>query len=72
MLIVISDLHLSDGTSCHNLSHRAFSHFFDYIKGSMRKEYEELIVVFAGDTLDLLRSEYWMTVEDREKPWNNS
>lgn len=72
MLIVISDLHLSDGTSCHNLSHRAFSHFFDYIKGSMRKEYEELIVVFAGDTLDLLRSEYWMTVEDKEKPWNNS
>jgi UDP-2,3-diacylglucosamine pyrophosphatase LpxH len=72
MLIVISDLHLSDGTSCHNLSHRAFSHFFDFIKRSMRKEYEELIIVFAGDTLDLLRSEYWMTVEDREKPWNNS
>ena len=72
MLIVISDLHLSDGTSCHNLSHRAFSHFFDYIKGSMRKEYEELIVVFAGDTFDLLRSEYWMTVKEGEKPWNNS
>jgi UDP-2,3-diacylglucosamine pyrophosphatase LpxH len=68
MLIVISDLHLSDGTSSYNISHRAFSHFFDYIKRSLRKEYKELIVVFAGDTFDLLRSDYWLNVYDAEKP----
>jgi UDP-2,3-diacylglucosamine pyrophosphatase LpxH len=71
MLIVISDLHLSDGTSSHNISHRAFSHFFDYIKRSLRKEYKELIVVFAGDTFDLLRSDYWLNVGDVEKPWGD-
>ena len=71
MLIVISDLHLSDGTSSHNISHRAFSHFFDYIKRSLRKEYKELIVVFAGDTFDLLRSDYWLNVDDAEKPWGD-
>ncbi|MCX5798746.1 MAG: metallophosphoesterase [Proteobacteria bacterium] len=71
MLTVISDLHLSDGTSSHNISHRAFSHFFDYIKRSLRKEYKELIVVFAGDTFDLLRSDYWLNVDDAEKPWGD-
>ncbi|MCX5818114.1 MAG: metallophosphoesterase [Proteobacteria bacterium] len=69
MLIVISDLHFSDGSSSHNISHRAFEHFFDHIKRGLRDEFKELIIVFAGDTFDLLRSEYWMTVEDGEKPW---
>ncbi|MCX5809020.1 MAG: metallophosphoesterase [Proteobacteria bacterium] len=69
MLIVISDLHFSDGSSSHNISHRAFSHFFEHIKRGLRDEFKELIIVFAGDTLDLLRSEYWMTVEDGGKPW---
>lgn len=69
MLIVISDMHFSDGTSSQNISHRAFSHFFQHIKRSVRDENKELIVVFAGDTFDLLRSEYWMTVNDDERPW---
>lgn len=69
MLIVISDLHFSDGSSSHNISHRAFSHFFEHIKRGLRDEFKELIIVFAGDTFDLLRSEYWVTVEDGEKPW---
>ena len=69
MLIVISDMHFSDGSSSHNISHRAFSHFFDHIKRGLTDECKELIIVFAGDTFDLLRSEHWMTVEDAEKPW---
>ncbi len=71
MLIVISDLHFSDGTSSRNVSHRAFSHFFEHIKRGLKDENKEIIVVFAGDTFDLLRSDYWMTVKDDEKPWSN-
>lgn len=70
MLIVISDLHFNDETTSLNVSHRAFSHFFNYIKGSMRNEYKELVIVFAGDTFDLLRSDYWINVDEKEKPWN--
>lgn len=69
MLIVISDLHFSDGSSSRNISHRAFSHFFDHIKRGLTDECKELIIVFAGNTFDLLRSEHWMTVEDGGKPW---
>jgi len=69
MLVVISDLHFSDGSSSRNISHRAFSHFFQHIKRGLRDENKELIIVFAGDTFDLLRSEYWMTVDEEEKPW---
>jgi UDP-2,3-diacylglucosamine pyrophosphatase LpxH len=69
MLIVISDLHFSDGSSSRNISHRAFSHFFQHIKRGLREENKEIIVVFAGDTFDLLRSDYWMTVKYEEKPW---
>ncbi|HON86470.1 MAG TPA: metallophosphoesterase [Syntrophorhabdaceae bacterium] len=69
MLVVVSDLHLSDGTAANNLSPRAFKHFHNLIKRSIRDNTKEIILVFAGDTFDLLRSEYWMTVEDNEKPW---
>ncbi len=69
MLIVISDLHLSDGTAANNLSPRAFRHFQNFIKRGVRENTKEIIIVFAGDTFDLLRSEYWMTVQDDEKPW---
>jgi UDP-2,3-diacylglucosamine pyrophosphatase LpxH len=69
MLIVISDLHFSDGSSSRNISHRAFSHFFQHIKRGLRDENKEIIIVFAGDTFDLLRSEYRMAVGDEEKPW---
>lgn len=72
MLIVISDLHFSDGTSSQNISHRAFLHFFQHIKNGMRDENKEIIIVFAGDTFDLLRSEYWMTVDDNERPWGDT
>ncbi|MBP8625629.1 MAG: metallophosphoesterase [Syntrophorhabdaceae bacterium] len=69
MLVVISDLHLSDGTATNNLSPRAFKHFHNLIKRAIRENTKEIIIVFAGDTFDLLRSEYWMTVQDDEKPW---
>jgi len=69
MLVAVSDLHLTDGTATNNLSPRAFKHFFEFIKRSIRKDTEEIIIVFAGDTFDLLRTDYWMTVDDKEKPW---
>ncbi|MCX7966345.1 MAG: metallophosphoesterase, partial [Syntrophorhabdaceae bacterium] len=69
MLVVISDLHLSDGTATNNLSPRAFKHFFNFIKRSVRENTQEIIIVFAGDTFDLLRTEYWMTVHQNERPW---
>lgn len=69
MLVVVSDLHLTDGTASNNLSHRAFTHFLDFIKRGIREKTKEIIIVFAGDTFDLLRSEYWMTAKDCDKPW---
>ncbi|MCX8111087.1 MAG: metallophosphoesterase [Syntrophorhabdaceae bacterium] len=70
MLVVVSDLHLTDGTATNNLSPRAFKHFLNLIKRSIRDNTEEIILVFDGDTFDLLRSDYWMSVGDNEKPWS--
>lgn len=69
MLVAVSDLHLTDGTATNNLSPRAFKHFFNFIKRGIRENTDEIIIVLAGDTFDLLRTDYWMKVDDREKPW---
>lgn len=70
MLVVISDIHLTDGTSGETIDHRAFKKFVltleDMADAAKAKEIE---IVLLGDIFDLIRSDYWLTTNIR--PWSD-
>ncbi|MBF0548574.1 MAG: metallophosphoesterase [Candidatus Riflebacteria bacterium] len=71
MLVFISDLHLSDGTTGNTISSGAFKEFADSIQRILDKEdakIKELQMVFLGDIFDLIRSEQWQNTSIR--PWS--
>ena len=69
MLIILSDLHLNDGTTGETLSPEAFALFADRLKelaitASWRSDgayrpIERIDLVLLGDVLDLLHSNRW-------------
>ena len=69
MLIILSDLHLNDGTTGETLSPEAFALFADRLKelaitASWRSDgayrpIERIDLVLLGDVLDLLHSSRW-------------
>ncbi len=72
MLVVISDLHLTDGTAGeHNLPHEAFSDVFlsDIASFAKRKGAKEVTVLLLGDIFDLIRSEQWLNQSEADRPW---
>ena len=80
MLIILSDLHLNDGTSGETLSPEAFALFADRLKelaitASWRSDgayrpIERIDLVLLGDVLDLLHSNRWHTHGD-VRPWDD-
>ncbi len=73
MLVFISDLHFVDGTAGqHNIAPHAFDYFFQDINGIIDEErngIQEVIMVFLGDTFDLLRTWNWFGYPVIERPW---
>jgi len=81
MLVVISDLHLTDGTSGAMISPGAFEMFAEEVQdlaagaswrvdGSYRPV-ERIDVLLLGDVLDVIRSSRWLTKKD-VRPWTDS
>src|SRR5208282_4484404 len=80
MLIILSDLHLNDGTTGETLSPEAFALFADRLKelavtASWRSDgayrpIERIDVVLLGDVLDLLHSNRWHAAGD-VRPWDD-
>jgi UDP-2,3-diacylglucosamine pyrophosphatase LpxH len=81
MLVVISDLHLTDGTSGATISPGAFEIFAEQLQdlaesaskrvdGSYRP-LERIDVLLLGDVLDVIRSTRWLTRSD-VRPWTDS
>jgi UDP-2,3-diacylglucosamine pyrophosphatase LpxH len=61
MLVMISDLHLNDGSAApDNISPKAFAIWMkDVLALAEQNEAKELVFVYLGDMVDLLRTEYW-------------
>jgi UDP-2,3-diacylglucosamine pyrophosphatase LpxH len=75
MLVVISDLHFTDGTSgAHNLPVEAFNEvFLDHIiKLAKGKGATELKLLLLGDIPDLVRSEQWFEEDPADRPWGDN
>src|SRR6267378_5714324 len=79
MLIIISDLHLTDGTSGETIRTNAFGAFRERLRdlaydASWRRDgkyrpVEEVDIILLGDILDIIRSTKWLTIEER--PWSD-
>lgn len=82
MLLIISDLHLTDGTSGSSINPDAFRIFRDRLTelataASWRKEddrifyqpIEQIDILLLGDILDVIRSAKWL--RDSVRPWDN-
>lgn len=76
MLVFVSDLHFVDESAGkHNLTASAFEGFFTSVEGRIEKadkKIEDLKIVFLGDIFDLLRTERWFDVEEKDRPWGDN
>jgi UDP-2,3-diacylglucosamine pyrophosphatase LpxH len=71
MLVVISDIHLTDNSTAHNVHATAFDLLVKEIgAAASAKQATELRVVLLGDVLDLVRTDYWhRKTEMKDRPW---
>jgi hypothetical protein len=80
MLVIISDLHLTDGTSGSTISPGAFQllgeRLVDLALGASQRRddsyrpIERIDLVILGDVLDVIRSSRWLT--GRVRPWDDA
>ncbi len=80
MLVIISDLHLTDGSSGTTISDRAFKIFRERLRemayeaswraDGVYRPIEKIDVVLLGDVLDVIRSVSWLDEEVR--PWDDT
>ena len=80
MLVIISDLHFTDGTTSNwaggkdlfNVDPKAFKLFFSKISNMIgrRKPMKEVTFVYNGDVFDLLRTNVWFGVPRNQRPWS--
>lgn len=72
MLIVISDVHFTDGTvGEHNLPYSAFESVFllDVATLAKNNRAKEVKILLLGDILDVLRSSQWFDLDPADRPW---
>src|SRR5580704_4248084 len=81
MLVIISDLHLTDGTSGETIRAGAFRAFRESLRelaydASLRSDskyvpVEGIDIVLLGDILDIIRSTKWCSAPVEVRPWGN-
>jgi UDP-2,3-diacylglucosamine pyrophosphatase LpxH len=71
MLVVISDLHITDGTSAYNVHPSAFDLLRkEIVSAAADQGAKEVHVLLLGDIFDLVRTTYWHdTIPAAERPW---
>lgn len=80
MLVIISDLHLTDGSSGTTISSRAFKIFRERLRemsyeaswraDGIYRPIEKIDVVLLGDVLDVIRSVRWL--DENVRPWDDT
>ena len=81
MLVIISDLHLTDGTSGQTIKENAFRIFTERVRdmaldASFRedntyKPVERIDILLLGDILDVIRSTAWLQEGATVRPWSD-
>jgi len=72
MISIISDIHLSDGTTSFNVHKEAFLNVFknNILNEVKDNEAKELKIILLGDIIDFVRTDYWLRILKDERPWN--
>jgi len=70
MIVFLSDVHMTDGTSGETIKPTAFRIFAENIRklADTVKSLEEIRLVLLGDIFDIIRSTQWLSVSER--PWD--
>ncbi|RPI19266.1 MAG: hypothetical protein EHM58_02085 [Ignavibacteriae bacterium] len=73
MLLIISDLHISDESTSKNVNPAAFELLKNEIMTvvNSNKEVKEIHIVLLGDIFDPVRTDYWLrnAIPRNERPW---
>ncbi|MEO6695289.1 MAG: hypothetical protein ABIY50_00535 [Ignavibacteria bacterium] len=72
MLVIFSDIHLTDETTSTNVSPEAFTKILhkEIELSVVKNEAKELKIILLGDILDFVRTDYWQKLERSLRPWN--
>lgn len=72
MLVFLSDVHMTDGSSGETIKPTAFRIFAENLRklADSVKPLEEIRLVLLGDIFDIIRSTQWLSVNDR--PWDSA
>ena len=76
MLVFLSDLHFSDGTTSVNVHETAFQNlFFPQISSAVKRKekVKEIHLVLLGDIVDLVRTSWWFAnvPDQKDRPWSS-
>ncbi|MDO8785917.1 MAG: hypothetical protein Q7J12_06830 [Syntrophales bacterium] len=70
MLVFLSDIHLTDGSSGTTIEPRAFHKFCrilqDVVGNPQETKIEEIEIVLLGDIFDVIRSNIWLRPENSD------
>ncbi|HEV7364660.1 MAG TPA: hypothetical protein VGN76_02310 [Gemmatimonadales bacterium] len=72
MLVLVSDLHLTDERTARNVNPEAFELFAAEVAATAKKRgARETVLVLVGDIIDLVRTDYWLRqrLSPDERPW---
>lgn len=75
MLVLVSDLHITDETTANNVNPEAFELLgAEIVDAASRRGAREIHVVLLGDILDLVRSDYWhrQAIPMAGRPWGGT
>ncbi|HEU5042050.1 MAG TPA: hypothetical protein VFT84_14570 [Gemmatimonadales bacterium] len=72
MLVLVSDLHLTDASTARNVNAEAFTLMASLIRDTAaRRRAQDVHLVLLGDIFDLVRSDYWLRegIPPDRRPW---
>jgi UDP-2,3-diacylglucosamine pyrophosphatase LpxH len=72
VLVLVSDLHLTDGSTARNVNAEAFSLMASLIRDTAaRRQARDIHLVLLGDIFDLVRTDFWLRegIPPDDRPW---
>ena len=75
MLVLVSDLHITDSTTASNVNPEAFDLLgAEMVDAAARRGAREIHLVLLGDILDLVRTDYWhrRAIPMERRPWGGT
>ena len=72
MLVLLSDLHLTDESTAENVHPEAFTNVLlpEIAASAQTKKAQDLDLVLLGDIVDLVRTDHWLKLDPSLRPWN--